>query len=442
MPSAFARGVIKMHHAAPFLISSFMPFPRFVANQLKFVYEHMPVVGMMHLDRLGAKTAKAPGYYKDMFAKQATGAVMMTAAYNWRLKQGETEHWYEFKDNNGNVIDGRPVYGPFAPFMLLADSIIRYQNDQKPARPLQYYGRAIGEALLGSTLRTGLGLYTLDKFVSDLSSSEYEKSMGEYAGNLVNTFLIPASALRDLYAQFDKDARGIPETRTGEYNFYDVLYTRGTRGLPKNFVGDATEGYAQYFDEAQRARSPFQTGELTPVNPLEKQMFGLSKRPTKNVLQNEMGRLNLTPYDLYKRDPNDQLDFYMRQELSKEGSPYNLNEVMEGVIKSEKYQSMNIDEKRALLNDRAKALITKVRTSARERIENEAGSTDSKYTSIDRIAWEKMDRLTKNRIDREYKEDFGGGSVSADRDKTITLPDGSRMNVLQWAIFRSKSKSE
>ncbi len=442
MPSAFARGVIKAHHAAPFLISSFMPFPRFVANQLKFVYEHMPLVGMMHLDRLGAKTAKAPGYYKDMFAKQATGAVMLTAAYNWRLKQGETEHWYEFKDNNGNVIDGRPVYGPFAPFMLLADTIYRYQNDQMPARPVQYYGRAIGESLLGSTLRTGLGLYTLDKFASDLGSGELEKTGGEFVGNLVNTFLIPASAVRDLYAQFDRDARGIPETRTGEYNFYDVLYTRGTRSLPKNFVGDATEGYAKYFDEAQRARSPFQTGELTQVNPLEKQMFGLSKRPAKNVLQNEMGRLNLTPYDLYRRDPNDQLDFYIRQELSKEGSPYNLNEVMEGVIKSERYQSMNIDEKRALLNDRAKALITDVRNSARERIEREAGSTDAKYTSLDRMNWEKMDRLTKNRIDREYKEDFGGESVSSDRDKTITLPDGSRMNVLQWAIFRSKSKSE
>ena len=114
---------------------------------------------------------------------------------------------------------------------------------------------------------------------------------------------------------------------------------------------------------------------------------------------------------------------------------------MEGVIKSERYQSMNIDEKRALLNDRAKALITDVRNAARERIEREAGSIDAKYTSIDRIAWERMDRLTKNRIDREYKEDFGGKSVSEDRDKTIEI-NGKPMNVLQWAISRSKSKSE
>jgi hypothetical protein len=54
------------------------------------------------------------------------------------------------------------------------------------------------------------------------------------------------------------------------------------------------------------------------------------------------------------------------------------------------------------------------------------------------MTWEKTDRLTKNRIEREYREDFGGASVSADRDKTITLPDGTVMNVLQWAVYRSK----
>ena len=43
--------------------------------------------------------------------------------------------------------------------------------------------------------------------------------------------------------------------------------------------------------------------------------------------------------------------------------------------------------------------------------------------------------------EREYKEDFGGKSVSGDRDKTIEI-NGKPMNVLQWAISRSKSKSE
>jgi hypothetical protein len=452
LPSAFARGVLKLHHAAPFLISGFMPFPRFVANQLKFVYEHMPLIGMMHLDRLGAKTAKAPGYYKEMFAKQATGAVMLTAAYNWRVKQGETTHWYEFKDNNGNIIDGRPVYGPFAPFMLLADTIYRYQNDQMPARPTQYYGRAIAESLLGSTFRTGMGLYALDKLVSDFEAGGTQKMIGEFVGNIANTFLIPASAVRDMYAQFDRDVRGIPETRTGEYNFFDVLFARGTRSTPKNFVGDANEGFSDYVDristegmglpEGVRARSAFETGELMQVNPLEKQMFGLTKRKPKNVFLEELGRLNMTPYEIYKRDPNDQLDFYMRQELSKAGSPYNLNEVMEAVIKSERYQGMNIDEKRQTLTNRAKDIVNKVREASRERIEREGESSDAKYTSVDRMTWEKTDRLTKNRIEREYREDFGGDSVSADRDKTITLPDGTVMNVLQWAVYRSKQDVE
>ena len=394
--SWLARGIIKAHHAAPFVVSGFLPFPRFVANQLKFVYEHAPLIGMMHLDRIGAKTAKKSGYYKDMFAKQATGAVMMTIAYNWRAKQGSTEHWYQFKDNNGNIVDGRPVYGPFAPFVLAADTIYRWQNDEMPPRPTQFYARAIAESLLGSTFRTGMGVYALDKLVSDAAAGGTQKVMGEFVGDIANTFLLPAAVLRDVYAQFDRDGRGVPETRTGEVNFFDILYSRATRSMPKNFVGDANEGLEQYVERMKtegefslpierRARSAFETGELTQVHPLESQLFGLSKRKPKNEFLKEIARLNMTTYDFYKRDPNDQLDMYMRDILSQAGSPYNLNETMTKVIQSEKYQSMNIDEKRELLIGRSQNLISEVREAARERIEREAEDIGAKYTSTDRL---------------------------------------------------------
>ena len=31
----------------------------------------------------------------------------------------ETE-WYEFKNNKGQIIDGRPLYGPFSMFLFAA----------------------------------------------------------------------------------------------------------------------------------------------------------------------------------------------------------------------------------------------------------------------------------------------------------------------------------
>ena len=76
-----------------------------------------------------AKGAKAYDW-KDRTSKQLTGALLFTAAYAWRAKQGNTNKWYEMTDSQGNVIDGRPLYGPFAPFMLAADILYRTQVGQ------------------------------------------------------------------------------------------------------------------------------------------------------------------------------------------------------------------------------------------------------------------------------------------------------------------------
>ena len=60
-----------------------------------------------------------------------TGAMLFMMAYNLRLKQGDTTNWYEFKDNNNNIVDGRPVYILWSQ-VLVADYIIRYQNGSLP----------------------------------------------------------------------------------------------------------------------------------------------------------------------------------------------------------------------------------------------------------------------------------------------------------------------
>ena len=438
-----AKGTIKAHQDFPMIVSAFMPFPRYIANQMKFVYEHAPLIGLMPLDRLGSK---APArsfkeYMKDKLPKQMTGALMMTAAYNWRAKQGDTEYWYEFKDNNGNVIDGRAVYGPFAPFMLAADLIYRHQRGTMPVS-ISSYARDTLQALFGSTFRAGLGLYTLDKLYTDVESGAGQKAIAETLANVINTFTIPASAARDLYAQFDKDARGIPETRTGSMNFYDILYQRATRSLPKNFAAEAEEdGFLGFGDAAERATSPFQTGELMQINPLEKQIFGFSKRPAKNSLQNEMGRLNMQPYDLYKRDPDEKRDLYIRQELSKKDGPLNLNDRMSRIIASKEYQSFGTDEdglsiKRDIFDTEVKRIIQEARDIADLRIEKDAFDANAKYTESDMMDWMRMNKLLKGRIDAEYRKAFGGESVSADRDKTITI-DNKEINVLRWALSRA-----
>ena len=442
-----AKGTIKAHQDMPFLISSFLPFPRYVANQMKFIYQHTPLIGLLPLDKPLSKDAVAElgkgmavrKYIREKMPKQMTGAMLFMTAYNWRLKQGDTTNWYEFKDNNDNIIDGRPVYGPFAAHVLMSDFIIRYQNGSLPANKVSIMRDGL-QATLGSTFRTGMGLYALDNLLEDLpdlfsrdAGGKGTKILAEGVANIMNTFLLPVSALRDVYAQFDPDARGIPETRNGEMNFLDILYSRGTRSLPKNFASEYEE----------RARSAFETGDLVQVNPLEKQMFGLTKRKPKNKLQAEMSRVGLRPLDMYRRDKNDIRDKYMRELLSMRGGAFNLEDTLTTLMESERYKRLpytpdGISIKRDMLDAAAENIIAQVRDKADVRIEQEAYDAGASYSYSDAMTWQRLNRIDKKRIDAEYRMILGGeNSVSEDRDRTVLI-SGKRINVLQWALGRAK----
>lgn len=441
--SGLSRFVIKGHRDIPFVVSSVMPFPRFVANQLKFVYEHAPLIGMLPLDRLGSKlpARTAKEYIKDKAPKQLTGALMLTAAYEWRARQGDDAEWYEMKDNKGDFIDGRAVYGPFAPFMLAADLMYRYRRNL-PAKPFSQVVKEGGQALLGSTLRTGLGIYAVDKMIEDYADGKGEKIVGEAIGNTINTFTLPLATVKDFYSQFDPESRVVPETRTGErkpdeslVNMLDVIEKRATRSMPDLPLqawteGTPLEGVFEY-DYDQPLASAFQTGDVKAINPLEKQIFGTTKK-TKNETQKEMSRLGFTMYDLYKRDRNDTLDLYTRQELSKDGSPLNLEQRMSGLMSQPSYKKLSVEEQKVRFKNTAQGIITEAKDIARSRIESGAAMRDLAYSELDVQNWVDTPRTLKSAVESRYRRDFGGSGVTEDRNKTITV-NGTEMNVLQWA---------
>ena len=85
-----------------------------------------------------------------------------------------------------------------------------------------------------------------------------------------------------------------------------------------------------------------------------------------------MGRVNLTPYELYQRHPNSLIDRYTRQELSDPASDYNLSKVMEELIDLPEYQQLTLKERREELILVSRELINKSRELAIERISQQA----------------------------------------------------------------------
>lgn len=433
--SKVAGGIIKAHRDMPFVISAFMPFPRYIANQMKFIYEHAPLIGMLPLDRLGSKLpARTIGEYtKDKLPKQLVGATMLYGAYEWRVQQGDDAAWYEMKDGKGDYIDGRPVYGPFAPFMLAADLIYRYQRGTMPTS-IDTYVRDGLQAMLGSTFRAGMGLYALDKLYQDARDGKGEKILAETLGNIINSYTLPAAVVKDFYGQFDPQSRMIPESRPGtseaaDVNFFDIVFRRATRSLPDFPLN----GY----DQAML--SPMKTGDVKAINPLEKQMFGFGKRE-KNEFEKELTRLGFTPYELYKRQPNEKLDLYTRQELSRDGGAYNLEQYMSKWMQGEAYRNMTIEEQRVEFDREVKKVVQKAKKIANGRVEREAAQRSLPYSEADLQSWVDTPELVSDLVESEYRKLTGRDSVTEDRNLILQLENGDRINVLQWALSLAKQR--
>ena len=458
-----AAGTIKAHREMPFFVSSVMPFPRYIANQFKFIYEHAPILGLLPASRKGAKEYDI---YNRM-AKQAVGLSMLRIAYGWRDLNGQDTEWFEFKDNTGNIIDGRATYGPFAPFLLAADILHRFFNADPTdvgtisASTTKYRRDAI-QSMLGSSFRTGYGVYAIDKLMIDLSSGATtgeitEKILGEFSANILNTFTLPAAVVKDFYAQFDKLSRFIPETRTGEVDFLAIFLNRGTRAFtdfgPNTNLGKFLG--AEEYDLP--ARSPFREGDLISINPIEKQLFGFNKGPKKNVVQREMSELQLGWFDLYSKDSNETIDLYMRRELSEPGGELNLVNRVSAAMKNPLYADLNRAERVPKFKALVKAVISEARITAREKIQAGEIEVAKKFdpditerllvTTVDIADWNKLPTSKKNAVTSRYKrlfpvkpdeEFYEGKNIRVDADRIIKGKDGDAITVMQWALENAK----
>ena len=282
------QGIISAHRNLPFVVSSVIPFPRFIINQFKTVVDHTPLLAIAANKATGKQAFSA-----ESLAKQTSGLAMFSMAAELRSNQPDENAWYEFTTDGGKTMDLRATLGPMAPFLWAADI---YARDAKslPQSNFKENTTELFKMLGGPQFRAGTGLYALDLMYNDIASEDgnwsqkTQKVAGRFVGDLINTFTLPAATVRDLVSLEDADKRMLDETN--EINFLDIVMARGSRSLPDFGEADPVE---PRYDVTQEA-------PLSYIDPLERQLFGVSKKAKKNPLQKEMGRLRLSAYDIYK----------------------------------------------------------------------------------------------------------------------------------------------
>ena len=330
--------------------SAVVPFPRYMVNQFRFAYSHMPVLGMINMGGILNKAPlksqgktvsrgvvnEAGGFAinADTLGKQLTGLVMLGTFIGLRHNNGdETTGAYEF-NIDGNLYDTRAALGPYSAFAFVADLLYRtkwfsdvtpdfipsgedrgntlsgakddrlYNNLVTSFRDNPFDWKEAASAITGATSRSGTQLYLVDKIVETVqgrgTDEEILKEVAKVAGNFVNTGLIPLAMLKDIAATTDTpfsymdDYLLLPNTSADIrpddqlVSFTEVFLKYAMRSVPK----------AQNEDSPLALQSSTRTGGVLRYNPIIKQVTGLTPLIKKNTIERELSRLGFEYRDI------------------------------------------------------------------------------------------------------------------------------------------------
>jgi hypothetical protein len=352
-----SRALIDGVHRYPFLVSSFVPFPRFIANAMRFTYEYSP----LYMLQGGLKSFGKEARNYEEFSKAMIGTGMYMAATAYRLEYGEGTRWYEMKLADGTKFDARPFF-PAAPFLFFGDIAARFitqsESTQKflgieePHKPRVAFSRgdltSMVQALTGTQFRAGFGLYGLEAIVNDALQLDFTRAVEfprEFFGNIATTYGIPLTAAQDIYNSLlaPDEARIARETDTDNFNLF--MLRKILARVPGNYQIEDMLQEKFGFDEARQYESPTKEAPIRRVTPITRQMFGILRSEKETAVQKELNDLKITNALIYRKTKIAEADNYIRKFMG----PY-IEEHIGRIIRSNAYKSMdNADLRRAHL---------------------------------------------------------------------------------------------
>lgn len=418
--------------------STFVPFPRYLINQFRFVYEHMPVLGMLNMGGILNKTGGGAQATAVRFGKQFSGLATLGAFYYMRVHHGdETTKFYEYNtlpgmvaaDENitaGGTMNVRAALGPFTAFAYVADLLYRmgrpggvldkeygitlHDNDKVSFE--KFNTREAVEALAGSQFRAGTGLDIVDGLVKaslgELSETDIslERNIAKYLGNYLSTYTVGAGMLRDIYGQYDPAYANVAVNE--DIEFIPYLLKQATRTMPV-----PTDDPILYSPLSPREAMQSTTKRipLRNVNPLLRQITGLSLEERKNYAEKELNRLQ---FDWVEVAPRRTIDPQIDNEARKLQGEF-IEEVLSNEVVSPSYQAMRSDTiKRRYLRTIVQAIKSaKVSTA----MEYAIGDVDDDYKRKNRARFYKeVPADIRKIIIKDYNAEEGHGPISETED--------------------------
>jgi len=428
-----ARAFSNVVHAVPFIGTSFVPFPRFMMNAMKFTYEYSPFNMAMYREAFQVATGTGQreiGQSYEQVSKGMVGVAALAGATAFRMSELAGDRWYEARSTEGGTTDLRPMF-PAAPYLFLGDLIAR----QIKGEPVMENRRTIQDgiqAISGAQFKAGMGLYMLENGLEDLTSGDTErvnKMIANFGANILSTFTIPATVLQDPYNTFisKDDERIIKDTNSD--SMFNLIVNKTIARLPGN------NALAEYLEDTlgkdiYKAPEPLEvasSGEtIRRTTPLTRQTQGLLYRERRNELEAEMERLKILPSTLYKRTRDPEVDAINSVIIS-----HGVQDVLIPYLKSKEYTDVGDYEgeglskseiQRMLLKKKITEIKTEMKKQAKEYSETLKG------TPLQRHEFEKLPDTIRTLAIAEYDGSVGKPDSEDNYNYTALLDIASKIS--------------
>ena len=416
-----ARAFTQAIHAVPFVGTSFVPFPRFMMNAMKFTYEYSPFNMAAYGELFGAVTGRGSKEYVQSYEQAVKGMVgmaMLAGATAMRMSEHAGERWYEGKLDDGTTIDLRPMF-PAAPYLFLGDIIARNLKGDPVLQNRKIIQDGI-QALSGAQFKAGMGLYMLESGIEDLFSGDPEKinkMMANFGGNILSTFTIPATVLQDPYNTFiaKDDERIIRDTNSD--SMFNLILNKTLARLPAN------NAISEYLEDTlgkdiYKAPDPLKsanTGEnIRRITPLSRQMYGVLQRGERTEFEKELERLKILPSTVYRRTRNPEIDAFYSSVIGR-----HIQAEIEPYIKSDAYQNIKDRDEEGLSKAEVQRIVLKAEIS---RVKAEVMKLAREYskqmkgTPVQRFEFEKLPDTQKTLAYNKYHNKIGSHASDDEYD--------------------------
>ena len=412
-----ARFAVNVNRKVPFLVSGALgiPFPRYVANHLEMLSDYTPVWGSLvgsskNIASDPVKTAE------DRLVRQATGASLLTMGY---MAAHEKEGNVDYKSVE-TAIKGQADISSSLGFIIghMYAGDLLYRLGQ---------GMPLPSAREIETVMGGVGDFSADfTFVTELAKSAKEGQVTEgfqkAMGNIASTFTYPATISRDIVGQFDYDAAGNPYIRDvkgrGPFSMEgDVSLTGETTNL-HTFVAQATRmlpdlksvQYTQTFngDNDIPMYSILNPAKVGAMNPLLKQVTGVSQEPPMTGIQREFNKVGLKEYEIYKpyavKNPSIHylMTFNLSQTLHESFEKFRSEAKLGGLADGKTYDELeDFDLKKEALSQFVKTSISAAREQATQTLQDGLAKNKNSFKGYIRSTYEiKRKEMGKDYFDR------------------------------------------